>query len=69
METVIFYILLLALFIFVMWLGVKIIQKAGLDPRLVVFLLIPIVNIILIWVFAFTKWPNLKEDVKQGLNT
>jgi len=50
---------------FTLWLGSIILAKAGLDRRLVFFLLFPVLNIIMIWAFAFTKWPNLKDDVDQ----
>jgi uncharacterized membrane protein (DUF485 family) len=52
---------------FILWLGSRILEKAGLDKGWTLCLLIPIVNIIMIWVFAFTHWPNLKAGVKQDL--
>jgi len=30
-------------------------------------LLIPVVNIIMIWIFAFTRWSTLPPDIKQDL--
>ena len=61
---IIFYILLAILFMVIMWAGAKILQKAGFQPLLVLCLLIPVVNVIAIWVFAFTNWPNKKSDTK-----
>lgn len=59
---------LIAVFVvFVLWLGSKILDKAGLHKTWVFCLLIPVVNILMIWVFAFSRWPNLKPDVKQDL--
>ena len=59
---------LIAAFVaFTLWLGSKILDKAGIPKAWVLCLLIPVVNIIMIWVFAFCHWPNLKEDVKQDL--
>ena len=52
---------------FILWLGSRILEKAGIDKAWILCLLIPIVNIIMIWVFAFTRWPNLKPGVKQDL--
>jgi hypothetical protein len=63
-----FFILLPIFIVFILWLGSKILEKAGLDKRWVFCLLIPVVNIIMIWAFAFTHWPNLKTDVKQDIN-
>ena len=51
----------------ILWLGAKILNKAGLPKQMTFYLLIPIINLIMIWVFAFSKWPNLKADVKQDL--
>ena len=53
--------------VFILWLGTIILKKAGLQKGYVLCLLIPVVNIIMIWVFAFTEWPNLKQGVKQDL--
>ncbi len=64
----IFFLLLPAFIIFTLWLGSIILKKAGFDRRWVFCLLIPVVNIIIIWVFAFTDWPNLKEGINQGIN-
>ena len=61
------YILIAAFIAFTLWLGAKILDKAGIHKGWVFCLLIPVVNIIMIWVFAFTHWPNLKDDVKQDL--
>lgn len=52
---------------FVLWLGTRILEKAGLNKVWVICLLIPILNVFMIWVFAFTYWPNLKPGIKQDL--
>ncbi|TPQ25748.1 hypothetical protein C2U68_13655 [Methylomonas koyamae] len=59
-----FFILLPAYILFCLWLGNRILQKAGFDGRWVLVLLVPVVNIIMIWVFAFSSWPNLRSDAK-----
>ncbi len=64
----IFFFLLPIFILFILWLGSKILEKAGLDRKWVFCLLIPVINIIMIWVFAFTKWPNLNSHVKQDIN-
>lgn len=63
-----FYLLLPIFIIFTLWLGSKILEKAGFDKLWVLCLLIPFVNIIMVWVFAFSNWPNLKDDVEQDIN-
>jgi len=62
MEMIIFFIFLTALFLCIMWAGSRILEKAGFHPLLTICLLIPVVNIIMIWVFAFIAWPNIKTN-------
>jgi uncharacterized membrane protein YhaH (DUF805 family) len=38
---------------------VRIFQKAGRTGWWAVLMLIPIVNIIVLWIFAFSQWPAL----------
>ncbi len=62
MEIFVFYLLFIGLFLCILWAGGKILVKAGFDPRWVVLLLIPVINILMIWVFAFSDWPNVKAE-------
>ncbi len=50
----------LAIFLVPAW---RITQKAGFPGPLALLMLIPLVNIIMVWVFAFIKWPNQKTDI------
>lgn len=36
----------------------KILEKAGFTPALSLLMLIPIVNLVALYVFAFSKWPG-----------
>ncbi len=65
---ILFFFLLPFVIVFTLWLGSKILEKAGIDKKWVFCLLIPVVNIFMIWAFAFSNWPNLKDDVEQDLN-
>ncbi|MCF6250361.1 MAG: hypothetical protein L3J75_03700 [Methylococcaceae bacterium] len=65
---ILFFFLLPFFIVFTLWLGSKILEKAGIDKKWVFCLLIPVVNIFMIWAFAFSNWPNLKDDVEQDLN-
>lgn len=60
-----FYFLVVLFSVFVLWLGFRILEKAGLDGRWTLVLLIPIVNIIMLWIFAFSHWPNLRSTIDQ----
>ena len=48
-------------------MGYRILEKAGLNGVWALVLLLPVVNIIMIWVFAFCHWPNLKPVAEQDL--
>ena len=59
------YLFIFIFMLFTLWLGSRIVEKAGYPKWFVLCLLIPILNIIMIWFFAFSKWPNLKSHIKQ----
>lgn len=63
----VFYILLPIYVVFCLWLGFRILQKAGFNGWWTLVLLVPVVNIAMIWIFAFKRWPALKEDIQQDL--
>jgi uncharacterized membrane protein YhaH (DUF805 family) len=50
--------LVLLLYIFPV---VKILQKAGYSGWWCALLVIPLVNVVMLWVFAFARWPNLRD--------
>ncbi len=41
---------------------VTILRKAGYSGWWCLMLFLPLVNLIMLWVFAFAKWPNLREQ-------
>jgi hypothetical protein len=47
-------IIVYAIFLVPIW---RIVSKAGFSGALSLLALIPLVNIVLLWMFAFTKWP------------
>ena len=50
----VFFLLFLAL---VIWGGTVIARKAGHSPWWAVLLIVPVANLVIIWLFAFTDWP------------
>lgn len=62
-----FAIMLPIFVLFCLWLSYRILQKAGLDGLWCLVLLVPVVNVIMVWVFAFCHWPNLRSNVEQDL--
>jgi len=55
------WVIVLLILIVAIWLPVRILHKAGYSGWWVVLGLVPIVNIVMIWVFAFADWPRLKR--------
>lgn len=43
-----------------LWLSVRILHKAGYSGWWSLLTLVPMLNIAMIWVFAFSDWPALK---------
>jgi uncharacterized membrane protein YhaH (DUF805 family) len=43
----------------------RIIRKAGYSGWWCLLALVPLVNLIMVWVFAFASWPNLRENRSQ----
>jgi hypothetical protein len=39
--------------------AVKIVQKAGYSGWWVALAIVPLINIVMLWVFAFADWPSL----------
>ena len=42
--------------------AIKIIQKAGYSGWWFLVSFVPLVNLIMLWVFAFAEWPNVKRS-------
>ncbi len=61
------FVLIFILACFVLFMAGRILEKAGFAWSYCFLLLVPIVNIGMIWVFAFKKWPNLRADIEQDL--
>ena len=49
------YVLIAIIFVVPFW---KIFEKAGFTPALSLLMLIPIVNLVMIYYLAFAKWPG-----------
>ena len=39
----------------------KVLSKAGRSPLWSVFAIVPVLNVILLWVFAFSSWPSQRK--------
>jgi hypothetical protein len=43
----------------------RIVKRSGMNPALSLLWLVPVANIIFLWVFAFVEWPALKQEVAR----
>ncbi len=46
------------IFIVPIW---KIVSKAGYSGAWSLLMIIPVLNVIMLWVFAFSRWPNTER--------
>jgi len=58
------FVIWLALVCLMAWPYVRIIQKAGYSGWNILWMLVPIANIIMLFVFAFSRWP-IEEKVER----
>jgi uncharacterized membrane protein YhaH (DUF805 family) len=54
----------LAIFLVMMWPYVKIIQKAGYSGWHALWMFVPIANLVMLFVFAFSRWP-IEDKVER----
>lgn len=68
MMAFFWFVLVPAYTIFILWLGYRILLKAGFDGKLTLLLLLPVVNVLAVWAFAFSEWPNLAKNIAQDID-
>ena len=54
----------LAILLVLMWPYVKIVQKAGYSGWHVLWMFLPIINLVMLFVFAFSRWP-IEEKMER----
>lgn len=47
--------------VLVIWPSVRVLNKAGRSGWWVILWFVPIVNVVMYWVFAFVQWPTVDE--------
>ena len=52
-----FYLIISIVMTYTMVAGGWVLAKAGRSPLWVLFLLVPYVNVVAIWIFAYMRWP------------
>jgi hypothetical protein len=53
------FVAFLVFFLYPTW---RIVTKAGYHGAWSLLSLVPLVNIVMLWVFAFSNWPNAREQ-------
>ena len=71
METLSIWhgLMVIAVLVVLIWPGVRILKKAGRSGWWVLVQVVPVVNIVMIWGFAFAEWPNVQtapSDPESG---
>jgi hypothetical protein len=61
LHSVILVVIVAILFPLVIWPISKILRRAGFSGWLSLLYFVPLVNLIMLWVFALTPWPALGE--------
>jgi predicted PurR-regulated permease PerM len=51
---------------YLIWLPVRILRKAGYSGWWVLVGAVPVVNVVMVWVFAFADWPRLRTASPQA---
>jgi len=62
MGISIWMLLIISVVIFFYYLIGRIASKAGYNPWWALIVLVPVVNLIMIWIFAFKKWPAIDKN-------
>ena len=55
------WIIVLVIMAVPLWFFSRAVRKAGFSPWWAALGIVPVVNIIMLWVFAYAKWPALPE--------
>lgn len=56
----------IAIFVLFLWFYARIIGRAGFSPWWALITLVPIVNLVMLWIFAFGRWPVLEGPPDPG---
>ncbi len=59
--SIVFVILAIVFLLIPYW---RIWGKAGFSPALSVLMIVPLVNIVMLYYLAFAEWPSLRQSVK-----
>jgi hypothetical protein len=55
-------VLVLVLLAVPMWMIGRVLRRAGYSPWWALLVLVPLVNLVALWVFAYVRWPAIDGD-------
>lgn len=62
-EVLLIVLIVVAVFVLLLLLPYwRIFRKAGFNPALSLLMIVPLVNIIMLYVLAFSEWPSLRKN-------
>jgi predicted PurR-regulated permease PerM len=64
-ELMVFLPVIAAMLALVVWPAARICRRIGFSPWLGVLAAFPLVNLILLWVVAFSAWPGLDTPARR----
>ena len=60
MRELVILIELAVVLLVVVWPCFRVLSRLGFSPWLALLMIVPIVNLIALWVFAYARWPALQ---------
>lgn len=63
--SVVHWIIVIAALFVVVFPTIKILNKAGYSGWWCLFMFVPLVNWIMLWVFAYADWPALRPEERR----
>lgn len=64
---IILIVAILSIIIVPIWLSARIAGRAGFSGWWALLTIVPFVNVVIVWVFAFTKWPRLPQSDRPSV--
>jgi hypothetical protein len=66
MRELVIVLMVVGCFFLVIWPYSRIFGKAGFSGAFSILMVVPLVNLIALWVFAYSDWPALRKGAGPG---
>jgi len=64
-SFIVIYVVVIAIWIYITWCFTLIAKQAGYKRSYGIFIVVPVINLIIIGIFAFKRWPITMFYIKQ----